>query len=354
MPRIRVVSCCVGLLVCGLAHPQDDEVAKALRELNARPFASGAPLSLSKILEAVESQTGSPLRDRRTTKSDPVLRLRGNPKTYWEAAAAIADAVGCGLSVYDPAGPALVDGVLPASQSVALDGIVRIALKRWTLVRDEETGTHSAHVALDVAWEPRFEPFYLEVRPAKASVEKKKYDIAGQGRQSVAGRRATEILLRMPAPPRAATHVDALEGELRFVGPSRMLEFAFGDASAPAPASQDGVTVSIKPAPRNPWAFDVAIRNPPGGPVFESFQSWLDNNRIRLERTSNGKKEWWEPDPASEELQGMLTAENAKIRYTFEGTQGKGQPKQWSLHYRTPGRIVEWTARYRFEKLELP
>ncbi|MBX9680501.1 MAG: hypothetical protein K2X38_17225 [Gemmataceae bacterium] len=343
------------LLGCTNAWAQGDEQSRTLGELKARLYAPATPeQKLREHLAQLEKQTGSALADRRSKADDPLIALPQKPRTYWQTAQDLSEALKCRISLFEGNGPALIDGTPAKQQSVVLDGIVRISVRRWMVQRDEETGTHVAAVTLDVAWEPGFEPFYLEVRPAHAKAEKATFDIAGQGKESIAHRRATEITLRMPAPPRSVRQIDVLEGELRILGPSKMLDFVFPDASVAKSLTREGVTVGIKPGTRNRWAFDVAIQNPPGGPVFESFQSWLDHNRIQLERTQAGKAETWRPDPNAEELVGMLTAENAAIRYVFEGTQGKGTPRQWALRYRTPGRMVELPVRYRFTNLELP
>lgn len=350
-----LLGACCYVLTCTTLHAQTESVQKALAELKARPFAApqgSQPLSVH--LAALEKQTGSALADRRSKANDPKIELSAKERNYWEAVRDLAEAVGCGVSLFDPDGPGLVDGRFNKQQPVSIDGIVLVAVKRWTVQRDEEAGSHVAQVTLDIAWEPRFEPFYLEVRPANAVVGEQTFKITGQGKESVAHHRAAEISLRLPAPARSVAQVDSLEGELRFIGPSKMLDFVFPNASAAKSITQEDVTVSMKPGSRNPWAFDMAIVNPTGGPVFESFQTWLDNNRIQLERTQNGKTEVWRPDPNAEELLGMLTAENATIRYVFEGTQGKAPPSQWSLRYRTPGRIIELPVRFKFKNLRLP
>jgi len=343
------------VLACTAAGAQEHAGLKAVADLKPRPFvAPQGPQALSVHLAALEKQTGSALLDRRSKANDPKIELKIKERNYWQAVRDIAEAVGCGLSLFDPAGPSLIEGRFNRKQPVSIDGIVLAAVKRWTLVRDEETGSHVAMVTLDIAWEPRFEPFYLEVRPAKAVVGEQTLEIVGQGKESVAHHRAAEITLRMPAPARKVLEVESLAGELRLTGPSKMLDFVFPNASSAKSISQEGVTVATKPGARNPWAFDIAIRNPPGGPVFESFQSWLDNNRIQLERTLNGRTEVWRPDANAEEVLGMLTAENAALRYVFEGTQGKAPASQWSLRYRTPGRIVELPVRFQFGNLPLP
>ncbi len=143
-----------------------------------------------------------------------------------------------------------------------------------------------------------------------------------------------------------------------------MLDFTFPKLAPitpdqkPIEQTQDGVTVKLTQlvAGRERWSIDVLIENPPGGPTFESYQSWLDNNKIALVRDENGKKVVWAPDATEEQQLGQVTAERAKIRYHFPIESGKrpGSLADWTLQYRTPGRIVQIEAPFEFRDVPLP
>lgn len=323
---------------------------------------------LSAWLDFLHSETGNLVLDRRRTVSNASLLLDPERTSFWQALAAIADKANCDISLYEADGKlALVEKKLAAARKKehsATSGIFFIRAKRVTLAKDLETNTHTCTITLEVAWEPRFEPFYLDPGPvhvvfssdgnAGPRIER----APGRGQVSVAGRVATEVEVRLPGPDRKSPTIQLVEGTLRVIGPSKMLDFRF-DKLQPIKKSeerrtqsQDGVKVTLLgiKAARERWTVDVLVENPAGGPVFESYQTWLDNNRIALERG----KERWIPEPDAEEQLEDLTATRAVVRYYFTTKGFKGEPSEWTLLYRTPGRIVEATAPFSFKNLPLP
>src|SRR6266478_2200814 len=48
-------------------------------------------------------------------------------------------------------------------------GLFRINLKRVALAQQLEDDTHTCHLDLAVAWEPRLRPYYLDVGPLSAT-----------------------------------------------------------------------------------------------------------------------------------------------------------------------------------------
>ena len=177
---------------------------------------------------------------------------------------------------------------------------------------------------------------------------------------SVAGLNATEINLRLPAPPRDCPAIQSLTGTFTLLGPSKMLTFRFDKLKQGQKVAQtkEDVEVSVEPKSlvKKFWSFDVAIRNPPGGPRFDSYQAsaWLANNRIFLERNRAGKIEAI-PLPANSEKENKpTTARGASLRYRFERDDLPADTKDWSVVYRTPGRIVELTLPFTLKDIPLP
>jgi hypothetical protein len=322
-----------------------------------------AAVSLQTALDDLRAQSGNAVGDLRAVKTNPSLHLRRTKGSFWPLLDEIGRSSGIGFSAYAAEGVALVDApyrAVPTSYS----GLFRLALKRIAASLDFEIKTHLLHVTLDVTWEPRFQPFYLEARNLSATYPGRTVEIKEQGQLAVAGRGATELELRLPAPERGAARISVLEGTLAVIGPTRMLEFRF-DKLAPLAAkdeprqqTQDGVTVRLTRlvAGQGHWSVDVLIENPPGAPVFESFQSWLDNNKIALVREERGKTITWTPEPSEEQQLGQLTARRAQIRYHFPLEAGKkrGQLGDWTLTYRTPGRIVQVEVPFQFKDVPLP
>lgn len=340
-------------------------VAVALAGSGALPGPRSAtlegPLSLDEALSRLRAQTGNSVGDLRSQKTNPTLALPRSAGHFWPLLDAIGKASGIGFTPYGNDGVALVDTPYQAVPT-AYSGLFRLSLKGVTTSLNFDTRAHFCHLALDVAWEPHLQPFYLDPGTVDVSYGGQKQSVNVRGQVSVAGRTATEIDLRLPAPPRSTPRIASLEGRLAVIAPSRLLDFSFdklapiAKGAKPRQLTEDGVTVSLNrlSAARDRWSVEVKIENPPGGPAFETFQSWLDNNKIWLERQENGKTIVWPHDPAEEQVQ-QVTARRAQVSYHFPlGERRPGNLADWTLRYRTPARIVQLDVPFKLEDIQLP
>ncbi len=348
-------------LVIGVAQSGDDVAAKiaaARKRLEPRPATlPPGQYTTPDFLAALEKQTGNIVGDRRGEKSIAKVQLDVNGLPFWQALDRFCTAAGCGYSVYGSAGGvALIDGGR-RSPHVSYHGITRTAVKRVTVANHLDTGVATCAVLLDVAWEPRFQPFYLGVGPVEAqwaapeTAKTAKFNAPGRGQLPVAGRSASEVELLLAAPPRQARTIASLEGTVTLLGPSKMLAFRFPELKEGV-LEQEEVTVRVLDVKQglDRWQVDVQIDNPEGTPTFDSYQSWLNNNRIELVRGAGAKRQVWLPEPneAIDENQ-----RRARITYSFAATPAKGKPGDWALIYRTPGRMVELVVPYRFKDVPL-
>ena len=355
-----------------LGQPQvraedDQAVARTKKELLPRPITlNGERLPLSNALAELTRQTGNQVADRRQIKTNPGLKLDLSHSTFWPALEAIAKAAGCGISTYQPDGKvALVDGSLPSATAL-YQGIVRVLIAGIAISRDDKAGTHVCTVTVDIAWEPRFEPLYLEVGPMLATFAVDNKGVAnrcalpGQGKISVAGKSALEVPIPLPAPMRSSAAIKTLEGQVRLTGPGKMLTFAFPNLNASRQGknlAEEGVQVSLSglKTASNRWSIEVVVDNSNGNPTFESYQSWLGNNQIWLEKGEGLDHIVWSPRAGDEQVH-KETATQAKIVYSFHipPRQSKGLTTDWTLVYRTPGRIVETAVPFAFKEIPLP
>jgi hypothetical protein len=352
-----------GLFLCQAAAPAQPAPTVVPRTATLK----GQAIPLGTALAELSRQTGIQVRNRRSTRAEPKLNLTLERTSFWQALDTIAGQAAAGVSLYQPDGSiALVDppaNPLPVSHS----GIFRSAARRLSVSRDLETGAHSCTVALEIAWEPWFQPFLLEVKSYSATMganpRGKPVVVSrqGTGQMPVNGRTAVEVELTLPAPDRLVPAMDALKGSFTVIGPTTMHTVRFDhlaakDAKPVTKTPEDGITVTLKRltvVDTDRWEAEIALAYPPGGPRFESFQSWLVNNRIFLEK---GKRRFT-PRPADERIL-RLTPTQAVIQYYFVEEAGKtprlGSPGDWDLIYITPGRIVEVPATFAFKDLRLP
>lgn len=348
------------LAVASIAHGQ-----QPIKELYPTPatFPAGE-ITLNDVLAILARQTGNVVADRRTAADNVKMTLPMRTSEFWPTMDAIGAQTGIGFSPYG--GVSLMDAPYRKLRT-SYSGLFRFSIKRVQVGRDDETQMQFAAVTLDVAWEPRFEPFYLNLDGAVAKFAP---DAKGNSLSeiiprhargnSVAGSTATEVELRMKAPDRTSPALASLTGTFEVIGPPKMVDFAFPklapikQGESPRTLKDDGVQVSLTYADLKPtrWSIDVEMVYSPRSMVsFESFQadSWRANNRVWL----TWGKHKLEPSSQSTETSKLGT----KLRYNFLPKGDTPLPAKGTditLTYRTPNRVVAFAVPFAFRDLPLP
>jgi hypothetical protein len=331
-------------------------------------------ISLSKAIKELAGQTGNQVEDRRREKDEArQLKLNLKTATFWQALDAIAKAADARVSLYERDGKiALVDGphqLLPVSYS----GLFRVTVKELHLHHYLDSDNHFCDIKLEVAWEPRFQPLFMETRPESLTVVDDKgraieIPEEGRGPTAIGQPTATTVTIRIPAPQRSAKQLGLFKGQLMVTGPSKMLTFVFDKLSKVEKAADakketiEGVTVNLRElrseggGGEEVWTVGLLLEYPPDGPKFESFQSWIVNNKIYLEKEQAGIKQQFPPNLGYETDDQSDT--KAIIRYRFGDEPDKklslGKFSDWKLVYSTPGRINEVPVPFEFKDLPLP
>jgi hypothetical protein len=315
-------------------------------------------ITLEQALADLKKQTGNTVADRRSHPTNPKLKLAKFGE-FWKTLDAIGAETGIGFSAYQPdGGVALVDKPFRELKT-HYSGPFRFAVKRISVSRDDETQAHTCQVTLDTAWEPRLAMLYLNVNKASVGIGKTAEELDRQTARSVAGACATEIELRMKAPPRNVAAIDSLKGELRIIGAPKMLEFKFAQLTAGQKDEQEGVKVSLVDVKQTGqrWDFELQTEYPKGVIVdLESFQSWKDNNRVWLAWTDPKSKRTYEVDPTGNGPE-LASGAGTKIRYYFSVREKSMLPPKGVevvLRYRTPNRVEVFTVPFSFRDLPLP
>ena len=350
------------------AAPQAGEMVPRLFTLQE------SDLTLKGALTALQKQTGNRVADRRQAKSEVRLKLNLTKKTFWEALDTIARDADARVSLFEEDGMlALVDGPyreLPVSYS----GLFRTSIKRIDVTRVLEADAHFATVFLEVAWEPQFRPFFVETRGDSLSVQDDKGTTLesgeeARGQASVDARNGIELRVRIPAPRRSAQRIGLLKGTLTATGAGKMIDFTFDELAKVArplkPESlkktQEGITVQVRRFETDDvggklWTVEMLLDYPGSGPKFESFQSWFIQNEIYLLKEKQGI-EIRVPHNAGLET-GDASETKAIISYRFQDEPDKkiflGEPGDWKLVYRTPGKFVDLPVPFEFKDVPLP
>jgi hypothetical protein len=323
----------------------------------------GKNLPLVKVLEMIRDQTRTAEQPGYEVvppmEAVPDLTLDIDKMPFWQALDTIARRADVRVSLYNKDRKiALVNHAAGWREvPTSYHGIFRIQLKRLVQVRDLEDDSGAGLARLEVAWEPRFQAFYLETKPESLKVELDKGPVnvpnVEVGRSPAPNGIAMQFDLPLPPFPRSAKGMTLFAGTFGLIGSPEMLTFTF-DKLAKGEKKMDRTgTVAVQLQSfrqgKELWSFDVGLQYPPGGPMFESFQSWLFQNQAYLLHKS-GKRH--NPDGVSDEPAGGQTA---VVRYQFLFEDEKlAKPADWRLIYRTPAPVAEGEVKFAFKDVPLP
>jgi hypothetical protein len=219
-------------------------------------------------------------------------------------------------------------------------------------------------LGLEVAWEPRFRPLFLQSKPDVLEVRDNQgtsLDMAGQGtgRLPIGGPCAMRWQIQLKAPRRTATKLSSVEGKLEIIGPGRMLIFTFDQLDMKDPSKrpdhvQNGVTAKLHDLSVDDgmWTATITLDYPAETPDFESFESWLVNNEIYLESKTGQPKATANGGYEIDEQSGH----HAVLKYHFvdDQTTTLGKRADWKLVYKTPGALVKLPIPFEFKDVPLP
>src|SRR5262245_54201218 len=162
---------------------------------------------LEQAIKSFTVQTGLAVDVAADLKGSTPLSLDLKQVPLWKALDAIAEQAGARVYLFRGEGrPALVKRAADARLFVSHDGIFRVALRRLTATSDFETGSRSTTATLEVAWDPRFLPVYMETKPRAlvlhdATGKALPGQAAGSLWSSVDGRIAQAVDVSLPSPP---------------------------------------------------------------------------------------------------------------------------------------------------------
>ena len=331
-------------------------------------------MKVSEALAALTKQTGIVVEDHRG-EPDAMIDLDHTKNTFWQILDQIAKLTDAQVDLYARDGKLALKKrngkpEFKDAQLVSYDGLFRTSIKRISSSIDLETGETTYRAALEVAWEPTLQPFYLETRPQKLIVKDDELKelpalTLGNAKAPADGRNAMQFDTLLPTPPRATKTLARLEGTLSLIAPSKMLAFAFpytldemeknAKAGKPANITQEGVVCEISKVTfgKEHWEVKVTLKYPPGNTELGSYQSWVVNNELVLE-AKDGKTRF----PATSYYLDPATATRAVVTYNFQHDPKQnrllGKGEDWKLSYRTPAAVVTIPISFAFENVPLP
>jgi hypothetical protein len=343
-------------------------IKATLEELQPRTWkvTQTRKMPLAEALALLKKSTGLALVDHRQAGKGGEVTIGAGNWTYWKVADSLAKQTDSRLSLYQPDGQvALIDG--PGSEEPTdLSGLFRIAVKRIDSRLDFTSKTRSGILGLEIAWEPRFAPYLIQVGQLSfqgANAGNKvlnRTTIEAGSPLFVPEKIAKEFDIGFAAPPRAVTSLRDFRGQFVVTMPAKTLTFKA--LKLGAKQTQDGlhVTATAIDVTKDRWSVVLTVEVPEAGPTLDSFQSWLGSNAwlsqstCQLERGAGESKEVLLPNPLYTKILGIPTATRVMVRYQFMPGATAGDFASWRLTCRVPGRLVEMTVPFSFSSIDLP
>jgi hypothetical protein len=325
----------------------------------------GDGMPLSKILAALEKQSGNKIVDYRQQfgqpADDPSLKVRFDKTPFWQALDQVLDQAGMTVYPYaDEPGLNIVgrpEGHLPRAQTAIYSGLLRFEPVRLLAQRDMADPKASwLRLVVEATWEPRLKPITLtqkisdveavddRSRPLKVESAEAEIEVPVDGLKS-----AVELTLPFALPPRDAKEIARLKGKLTAMIAGRVEEFRFDNLmkAKNVEKRQAGVTVTLEQVRQNNEAWEVFIRvrfDQPGD-ALASHRGWILRNEAYLEGP-DGKHIVYDTMETTRQ-----TRNEVGVAYIFVLEK---PPADMKFIYKTSGAILGTSFDYEIRDLKLP
>jgi hypothetical protein len=345
-------------------------IRATLEELRPRTWemTETRKMPLKDALDLLKKSTDLAVADRHLGSKIGEVKVEAGTSRYWQVVESLAKQTNSRLSLYQPDGQvALIDGPI-SKEPVDLHGLFRIAVKRISNRLDFDRLTSTGSLGLEIAWEPRFIPYLIEI--GKLSFQytpapngpPNPTSVAAASPVFVTEKNAKEFEVFFPSPPRSASSIRDLTGQFVVTMPAKLLAFAFKAPKQGDRKVQDSVqlTVSEITQEKERWTVVLTVEVPEAGPQLDSFQTWLGSRAwlsqaiCEFERGAGENKEVLRPKPLETFTVGRQASNRVAVRYRFAVDNNAGTVDSWRLLCRVPGRLVEVTVPFAFAKIELP
>jgi hypothetical protein len=326
---------------------------------------SGQAMPLSKVLAALEEQSGNKIVDFRERfgqqVSDPALKVDFHQTPFWQALDRVLDQAE--LQVYDYGQHGAISFVgrgetqlRDGGSSPAYSGPFRIEPVRIIARRElREPDGQSLRLTLSISWEPRLKPISLKQKMTDLKVVDENGNplAVDQNRAEleVPAGEATSVELGLPLklPSREVKEIASLKGKLVAMVPGRIETFTFKDLTTAKNVVKRiaGVTVILERVRKNNavWEVHIRVRFDEAGGALESHRGWIFDNEAYLE------------DPDGElipydSLETTRQTENeVGVAYLFVLDAA---PSKHKFVYKTPGVIMATAFDYEIKGVKLP
>lgn len=315
-------------------------------------------MPLAEAAASIARQANIPIDTERAAKDRPV-RLKLANALFWDALDQLARAANQRL-VIGGQGKRIAFSKEPyRAAPVFATGPFRFAVRETRGRLDLESGVSRTDVFVDFAWEPKFKGFYVELDPKSLTAKDdqgKPLAIQDEGANRIpVSESGFDLQVKLRDVPRSAKKIAELNGAVKMLGTSQLLQFAFDPATPGNRTVKRGeVNATLKVFRKNVrlWIVGIDLQYPKDMPELESFQSFLLDNEIWL-LSPDGRKFRTRKFELGFEQQGKVP-----ITFYFQENDKEGPVLSnlagWKLMLRVPGRIVEERVSFQLRDIPLP
>lgn len=322
--------------------------------------------SLGKVLDELTKQTGVTI-DRTQLESDRQLRLNCDKAPFWEAFQKIAREADHRISVAEDGKKLTLQGggdVTYKEMPHSIDRLFRVSVRKVEAVGDLENDRSYTDVTLALHWESGLAVFLVD-SPGRSVTAKDNNEIEltvaedGGGRVPASGN-GVELQVRLTGVQRNAKNIRLLTGKMGVVGAAKMVEFAFPKPVAAKDNREEkneDVAVRLRTdfnEKSDLWSARIEFEYPGGGPQLESFESsaWLSDNQAWLQ-SPDGKTKL--DCNGGYEVVAQSDRKAVVIYHFTDDIEVKlGKPENWTLHVKTPSKLLTTDVKFRLENIPLP
>ncbi len=339
----------------------------------SRVTLSGKGIRLSEALRQLQKQSGNAITDLReqlgAEVTNPALDLDITDKPFFEALDQIARFAGTSLNFSTGDGTIGIMGgeapeasapkrpAVPAEALIQYNGPFRVEIQGLNVVREFKTGSATANVQIEVAWEPRLRPMLLKLKydelkiiddrkmEVKPQAEKEADEVIIRPENPIA-----EINLNLLAPAREAKKLSSMHVHAEVTVPAGIKIFKFPSLTQKDVTVKQGdvsLTLETTEVDEQVWKVNVSLVYPGEGPAFESYRQGLFNNRLWLQRADGSR---------FEQNGGFSNTSNdgGKLGFEYLFVDAPGKPADYQLIYETPSKVITIPLEFDFKDVPLP
>ena len=357
----------------GPAAERLDRVRKALAEAAeatnigaSKVTLTGKGIRLTEALQQLQAQSGNRITDMRESLgvdvTNPALDLDLKDMPFFEAIDQVAEKAGLVITAFTADGSiGLMPNDAPAMKQdrayVQFTGPFRVTLKQIESVRVFATGTSTANIQAEVAWEPRLRPMLLQLKTDAMEIlddlgKKIEPEVMQESTDAALqpANPAIEINLNLKAPDRAAMKIAKLKVKGDLSIPAGLKTFKFPSLAKKDVTVKDGelsVTLESAEVDEETWKINVVVKMPGTGPAFESYRQGLFNNRIWLQKADGSRFEHNGGFSNS-------SSDGGKLGFEYLFVDAPGKISDYGLVYETPSKVIVVPLEFEFKDIPLP